>query len=163
MAGVVAGRQERKSARGNRFAFAQLSDTSGGYEVTLFSEVLEKSREFLETGAKVVITAEATMESDQLKLLVRSVGPVDAAIADAGRSSLRVYISQASAVATVAQVLEDAKSAARNAARGEVYMYLQDPGLPGDVEMDLGQPFPINPQIKGALKSLDGVMDVEEI
>ena len=48
-------------------------------------------------------------------------------------------------------------------ARGEVYMYLQDPGLPGDVEMDLGQPFPINPQIKGALKSLDGVMDVEEI
>jgi DNA polymerase-3 subunit alpha len=163
MAGVVAGRQERKSARGNRFAFAQLSDTSGAYEVTLFSEVLEKSREFLDTGAKVVITAEATMESDQLKLLVRSVGPVDAAIADAGRSSLRVYVSDAKAVATVAQVLEDAKKAARNASRGEVYMYLQDPALPGDVEMDLGQPFPINPQIKGALKSLDGVMDVEEI
>ncbi|WP_293572645.1 DNA polymerase III subunit alpha [Phaeobacter sp.] len=163
MAGVVAGRQERKSARGNRFAFAQLSDTSGAYEVTLFSEVLEKSREFLDTGAKVVITAEATMESDQLKLLVRSVGPVDAAIADAGRSSLRVYVSDAKAVATVAQVLEDAKKAARNASRGEVYMYLQDPGLPGDVEMDLGQPFPINPQIKGALKSLDGVADVEEI
>ncbi|AHC99996.1 DNA polymerase III subunit alpha [Leisingera methylohalidivorans] len=163
MAGVVAGRQERKSARGNRFAFAQLSDPSGAFEVTLFSEVLEKSREFLETGAKVVITAEATMESDQLKLLVRSVGPVDSAIADAGRSSLRVYLSEAAAVGTVAQVLEDAKSAARNASRGEIYMYLQDPGLPGDVEMDLGQPFPINPQIKGALKSLDGVLDVEEI
>lgn len=103
------------------------------------------------------------MESDQLKLLVRSVGPVDSAIADAGRSSLRVYLSDAAAVGTVAQVLEDAKAAARNAARGEVYVYLQDPGLPGDVEMDLGQPFPINPQIKGALKSLDGVMDVEEI
>ncbi|ANP36060.1 DNA polymerase III subunit alpha [Phaeobacter gallaeciensis] len=163
MAGVVAGRQERKSARGNRFAFAQLSDTSGAYEVTLFSEVLEKSREFLETGAKVVITAEATMESDQLKLLVRSVGPVDAAIADAGKSSLRVYVSDASAIGTVARVLEDAKSAARNASRGEVLMYLQDPGLPGDVEMDLGQIFPINPQIKGALKSLEGVLDVEEI
>ena len=77
MAGVVAGRQERKSARGNRFAFAQLSDPTGAYEVTLFSETLEKSREFLETGAQVVLTAEATMESDQLKLLGRSVGPVD--------------------------------------------------------------------------------------
>lgn len=163
MGGVVAGRQERKSARGNRFAFAQLSDPSGAYEVTLFSDVLEKAREYLETGSKVVITAEATMESDQLKLLVRSVGPVDSAIADAGRSSLRVYLSDAGAVNTVAQVLEDAKSAARNASRGEIYMYLQDPGLPGDVEMELGQPFPINPQIKGALKSLDGVMDVEEI
>jgi DNA polymerase-3 subunit alpha len=42
-------------------------------------------------------------------------------------------------------------------------MLLQDPGLPGDVEMDLGQSFPINPQIKGALKSLDGVLDVEEV
>ena len=163
MAGVVAGRQERKSARGNRFAFAQLSDPSGAFEVTLFSEVLEKSREFLETGAKVVITAEATMESDQLKLLVRSVGPVDAAIADAGKSSLRVYVSDAGAIGTVARVLEDAKSAARNASRGEVLMYLQDPSLPGDVEMDLGQVFPINPQIKGALKSLEGVLDVEEI
>ncbi len=45
MAGVVAGRQERKSARGNRFAFAQLSDTTGAYEVTIFSDVLEKSRD----------------------------------------------------------------------------------------------------------------------
>lgn len=163
MAGVVAGRQERKSARGNRFAFAQLSDTTGAFEVTIFSDVLEKSREFLDTGSKVVITAEATMESDQLKLLMRSAGPVDSAIADAGRSSLRVYLDSASAVATVATVLQDAKTAARNASPGEIYLYLQDPALPGDVEMDLGQMFPINPQIKGALKSLEGVMDVEEI
>jgi DNA polymerase-3 subunit alpha len=163
MAGVVAGRQERKSARGNRFAFAQLSDTTGGYEVTIFSDVLEKCREFLDTGSKVVITAEATMESDQLKLLMRSAGPVDAAIADAGRSSLRIYLDDAAAISTVATVLEDAKSAARNASPGSVYLYLQAPGLPGDVEMDLGQPFPINPQIKGAIKSLEGVMEVEEI
>ncbi|AZV79450.1 DNA polymerase III subunit alpha [Parasedimentitalea marina] len=163
MAGVVAGRQERKSARGNRFAFAQLSDTTGGFEVTLFSEALEKSREHLETGAKVVLTAEATMESDQLKLLARSVGPIDAAVADAGNSSLRVYITEAAAVSTVATVLEEARAAAKNASRGEVLMYLQDPTLPGDVELDLGQYFPINPQIKGAIKSLDGVLDVEEI
>ncbi|MQY42620.1 DNA polymerase III subunit alpha [Epibacterium sp. SM1969] len=163
MAGVVAGRQERKSARGNRFAFAQLSDPTGAFEVTIFSDVLEKSREFLDTGSKVVITAEATLESDQLKLLMRSAGPVDSAIADAGRSSLRVYLDSVSAVNTVATVLEDAKKAARNASPGEIYVYLQDPSLPGDVEMELGQMFPINPQIKGALKSLDGVMDVEEI
>ncbi|WIY26346.1 DNA polymerase III subunit alpha [Parasedimentitalea psychrophila] len=163
MAGVVAGRQERKSARGNRFAFAQLSDTTGGFEVTLFSEALEKSREHLETGAKVVLSAEATMESDQLKLLARSVGPIDAAVSDAGASSLRVYITEAAAVATVATVLEEARAAAKNANRGEVLMYLQDPTLPGDVELDLGQYFPINPQIKGAIKSLDGVLDVEEI
>ena len=163
MAGVVAGCQERKSARGNRFAFAQLSDTTGGFEVTLFSEALEKSREHLVTGGKVVLTAEATVEADQLKLLARSVGPIDAAVSDAGASSLRVYITEAAAVSTVATVLEEARAAAKNASRGEVLMYLQDPTLPGDVELDLGQYFPINPQIKGAIKSLDGVLDVEEI
>ncbi|KAE9626450.1 DNA polymerase III subunit alpha [Parasedimentitalea maritima] len=163
MAGVVAGCQERKSARGNRFAFAQLSDTTGGFEITLFSEALEKSREHLVTGGKVVLSAEATVEADQLKLLARSVGPIDAAVADAGNSSLRVYITEAAAVSTVATVLEEARAAAKNASRGEVLMYLQDPTLPGDVELDLGQYFPINPQIKGAIKSLDGVLDVEEI
>ncbi len=163
LAGVVAGRQERKSARGNRFAFCQMSDTTGAYEVTLFSETLEKSREFLETGAKVVVTVEATMESDQLKLLGRGVGPVDMAVAAAGSRGLRIFIEETGAVDTVAAVLEEAKSAARAAARGPGQLCLLDPGLPGEVELDLGQDFAINPEVKGALKSLDGVMTVEEL
>ncbi|WP_170466827.1 DNA polymerase III subunit alpha [Ruegeria arenilitoris] len=163
MAGVVAGRQERKSARGNRFAFAQLSDPTGAYELTLFSETLEKSREFLETGAQVVLTAEATMEADQLKLLGRSVGPVDSVVAEAGATGLRIFVDQPQVLPTVAKVLEDAAGAAKSASKGPIHLCLLDPGLPGDVEMDLGQDFPINPQIKGAIKSLDGVMSVEEI
>ncbi len=163
MAGVVAGRQERKSAKGNRFAFAQLSDPTGAYEVTLFSDTLEKSREFLETGAQVVLTAEATMESDQLKLLGRSVGPVDSVVAEAGATGLRIFVDQPQVLPTVAKVLQDAAGAAKSASKGPIHMCLLDPGLPGDVEMELGQDFPINPQIKGAIKSLDGVMSVEEI
>ena len=69
IAGVVVGRQERKSARGNRFAFVQLSDFTGNFEVTLFSEVLEKSRNNLESGARIILTAEASFEGEQLKLL----------------------------------------------------------------------------------------------
>jgi DNA polymerase-3 subunit alpha len=63
----------------------------------------------------------------------------------------------------VATVLADAASAAKGAAKGPIQLCLMDPGLPGDVEMDLGQDFPINPQIKGAIKSLDGVLSVEEV
>ncbi len=164
IAGVVAGRQERKSARGNRFAFAQLSDPTGAYEVTLFSEALEKCREHLETGAHVVVQAEATMEADQLKLLGRSVGPIDAAISSStGTSGLRVFLEAPEAVPTVAKVLADAAEAAKGASRGPIQVCLIAAGLPGDVEMDLGRDFPISPQIKGALKSLDGVMAVEEL
>ncbi len=163
MAGVVAGRQERKSARGNRFAFAQLSDPSGAYEVTLFSDTLEKSREFLETGSQVVLTAEATMEADQLKLLGRSVGPVDVVVAEAGATGLRVFVEDPKVLPNMAKVLEDADASAKRAAKGPVYVCLFDPGLPGEVEMDLGRKFAINPQIKGALKSLEGISEIEEV
>ncbi|RKF14194.1 DNA polymerase III subunit alpha [Roseovarius spongiae] len=163
MAGVVAGRQERKSARGNRFAFVQLSDATGGYEVTMFSETLEKSREFLETGAQVVVTVEATMEAEQLKLLARSVAPIDGVVADAGSAGLRIFIDAQDAIASVASVLENAREAARAARPGPIRFCLLSPGLPGEVELDAGREYPVTPQVKGAIKSLEGVMDVQDI
>ena len=42
IAGSISGKQVRKSAKGNRFAFAQLTDPTGAYEVTIFSDVIEK-------------------------------------------------------------------------------------------------------------------------
>jgi DNA polymerase-3 subunit alpha len=163
LGGAVAGRQERKSAKGNRFAFAQLSDPTGLYEVTIFSDTLEACREHLETGANVVVTVEATMESEQLKLLARSVAPVDTIVADAGGMALKVYVEEVSAVAIVADLLEQAKTTAKGLRPGAVSLCLMDPSLPGEVDVDLGQTFPLNPQIKGALKSLPGVMNVEEV
>lgn len=163
LAGVVAGRQERKSARGNRFAFAQLSDPTGAYEVTLFSDTLEACRDHLDTGSKVVITVEATMESDQLKLLGRSVGPIELAVADVGGMGLRIFIETPSAIAAVSEVLAGAQKAAKSAGKGPIHLCLMDPALPGEVEVDLGAEFPVTPQIKGAIRSLGGVLEVEEI
>ena len=160
LAGVVAGRQERKSARGNRFAFCQLSDPTGAYEVTLFSEALEKSREHLETGQKVVITAEATMEADQLKFLGRSVAPVDIAVADLGSKGLRIFVEAEAAFPAISSVLDQANS--QSGTKGPVFLCLLNSELPGEVELDVGQDFVVNPQIKGALKSLPGVLEVED-
>ena len=160
LAGVVAGRQERKSARGNRFAFCQLSDPTGAYEVTLFSEALEKSREHLETGQKVVITAEATMEADQLKFLGRSVAPVDIAVADLGSKGLRIFVEAEAAFPAISSILDQANS--QSGTKGPVFLCLLNSELPGEVELDVGQDFVVNPQIKGALKSLPGVLEVED-
>ncbi len=163
MAGVVAGLQVRKSARGNRFAFCQMSDQTGAFEVTLFSEALEKAQDVLETGAKVIVTAEATMEADQLKLLGRSVAPVDLGVADVTGMGLRIFIDAPKALTSVANVLAGAAEATRKMPRGPITVCLLDDSLPGEVEMDLGQDFPVSPQIKGAIKSLGGVLDVEEL
>ncbi|KJZ18821.1 DNA polymerase III subunit alpha [Loktanella sp. S4079] len=162
MAGTVSGRQERKSARGNRFAFAQLSDPTGQYEVTLFSDTLDAARDFLETGSRVVLQCEATMESDQLKLLGRSVAPIDNVIADAGGASLRIFIDTPDAIPSVSSILTNAIKDGVRAGRGAIYFNLMHPDLPGEVELDLGEEFPVNPQIKGALRSLNGVIEVED-
>ncbi|MBI1495322.1 DNA polymerase III subunit alpha [Halocynthiibacter styelae] len=159
IAGSVSGCQERKSARGNRFAFAQLSDPTGGYEVTIFSDTLEKCRDHLTTGNNVVITVEATMESDQLKLLARSIVPADGVAADAGNMGLLVFVEEAQAISAVASVLD--QSDARG--RGPVKFCLMAPDLPGEVDIELPKQFALNLQIKSAIKSLDGVMAVEEI
>jgi len=163
MAGTVSGRQERKSARGNRFAFAQLSDPTGQYEVTLFSDTLEAARDHLETGNQVVISCEATMEADVLKLLGRSVSAIDTAVADAGSSGLRVFLDNPEAIGSVSTILENAMRDGVRGGRGPIYFCLMDPALPGEVEIDLGQDFPVNPKIKGALRSLSGVIEVEEV
>ncbi len=163
MAGTVAGRQERKSARGNRFAFVQLSDPTGQYEVTMFSDTLEVAREHLETGAQVVVQVEATLEADQLKLLGRSVAPIDNVVQDAGSVGLRIFVEEATAVNHVATILERAVADKIKGGRGPIYINLMGDGLPGEVEIDCGAEFPVNPQIKGALRSLDGVIEVEEV
>ena len=163
MAGVVAGRQERKSARGNRFAFAQLSDPTGAYEVTLFSDTLETAREFLEVGSKVIVQVEATMEAEQLKLLGRSVGPVEAAVAGAGAMGLRIFVEDSGALPAIAEVLAGAAARMGKAPRGPVHICLSGGDLPGEIEMDLGMEFPVTPEIRGAIKSLGGIQGVEEI
>jgi DNA polymerase-3 subunit alpha len=163
LAGVVAGRQERKSAKGNRFAFVQLSDVSGAYEVTLFSDALEKSREFLEAGAQVLVGVEASLEADQLKLLARSVVPLGGAIAYAGATGLRIFIDNLDSVPSVASVLQQAAGSSNRGGKGPIYFCLLNSDLPGEVEINIGQEFPVTPQIKGAIKSLGGVLQVEEL
>jgi DNA polymerase III subunit alpha len=163
MAGIVAGRQERKSARGNRFAFVQASDVTGAFECTVFSDTLEAARDYLDAGSMVVFTVEATMESDQLKLLARGIAPLDTVVADVGGMGLKIFVDAAEAIPAVAEVLDSAAQAAARAARGPVSFCLMGAGLPGEVEIDTGREYPVTPQIKGAIKSLNGVMAVEEI
>jgi len=163
LAGSVSSRQERKSQRGNRFAFVQCSDPTGLYEVTMFSDVLEATRHLLEAGSNVILQVEATLEADQLKLLARGVQPIDDAVAGDGGSGLRVFLDGPEAIPTVAGLLERTRAESKSRARGPVHFCLMHPDLPGEVDVLLGEDFPVSPQIKGALKSLGGVVMVEEV
>ncbi|WP_296474201.1 DNA polymerase III subunit alpha [Roseinatronobacter sp.] len=162
IAGAVSGRQERKSARGNRFAFVQLSDPTGLYEVTVFSDTLEAGRQYLETGQNVVLTVEATMEAETLKLLARGIQPIDSVVADAGAAGLRIHIETPDAITSVAALLARYKEGPARA-RGPLWFCVTDITHGQEYDIDTGQMFAITPQIKGAVKSLGGVVMVEEM
>ncbi|MGD9862769.1 MAG: DNA polymerase III subunit alpha, partial [Pseudodonghicola sp.] len=164
---MVSGFREMKSSKGSRYFRMNISDPTGQLAgIAMFAREekdLIAARDVFEKTDKVVATLEARFNDGQFDPTIRSVAPVESAVAQAGATGLRVFLESPGAVETVATILEDAAQAARGAARGPVQLCLMAPGLPGEVEMDLGQDFAINPQIKGALKSLDGVLSVEEI
>ena len=155
LAGIVAGRQERTSARGNRFAFVQLSDQSGLYEATAFSEVLSSSRELLVAGNAVLLTADAQLQGDDLRLTIQSVRPLDQAAATAA-AGLMIFLRDQAPLKGLDGILKrDAKG------RGTISLLLDLPDR--EVEMKLPGGFQITPQVRAALKALPGIVDVREV
>ncbi len=163
IAGSVSARQERKSARGNRFAFVQMSDPTGLFEVTVFSETLEAARQFLEPGMNVVVTVEATLEGDTLKLLARGAAPIDAVVADAGAAGLRVRLETPDALGGLLEILTALPPGAPRKAFGPLSFCVPDPGTGGEIEIDAGRPVPVTPSLKQQLRAVEGVLAIEEI
>jgi DNA polymerase III subunit alpha len=158
LAGSVASRQERKSAKGNRFAFVQLSDPTGLYEVTVFSDTLEAARDLLEPGRNVVLTVKAELEGETLKLLANGVQAIDQVADQAGAQAIRIHLNRAEAVPSLAALL--AKVEGRS--RATVTLCLPDE-TGREVDVILPQPYPVTPQIKGAIKAMQGVVMVEDM
>jgi DNA polymerase III subunit alpha len=158
IAASVSGRQERKSARGNRFAFVQCSDPTGLYEVTVFSDVLETARDLLEAGASVVLTVEANLEGDSLKLLARGVQPIDAVADQAGASAFRIHLNRAEAAVSIATLLSNVEGRTR----AQVTLCVPD-DQGREIDLTLSQPYPLTPKIQQAIKAVQGVVMVEEV
>jgi DNA polymerase-3 subunit alpha len=159
IAGSVSSRQEKKSAKGNRFAFVQLSDPTGLYEVTVFSDTLEASRAWLEPGMNVVLTVKAELEGETLKLLAQAVQPIDQVAAEAGGASLRIHISRAETATSVAALFARVEN---SRSRGQIILCIPDQ-TGREIDVTLPADYPVTPQIKGAIKAMPGVVMVEEI
>ncbi len=163
IAGMVSQVKEKKSARGNRFAFVSFSDPTGLGEATLFSDVLEAARNHLEIGSAVVMTVEATAEGEKLKLLARAVQPVEAVSADAGSSGLRLFLETPEAVTAVAAVFGRIEAEGRTRTRGPVEFRITDYEKGCEYTYSAARPLPVTPQIRSALRALSGVSMVEDI
>ncbi len=160
IAGAVMGKDERKSARGNRFAFVQLSDPSALYEVAVFSEVLAQNRDKLEPGSAVALTVEARKDGEQLRIQVQGVQPIDDAVADAAATSLKVFIADPGAFSSI-QTRLSRSDVPRGSGPVTVVMDIEEEDC--DVEMRLPGLYDLSPRVRAALKDAPGVIEVIEV
>jgi len=155
LAGIVIGKKERTSARGNRFAFVQLSDTSGAFEVTVFSEVLAQARAVIDAGQPLIVTLDVRREEESLRLTAQKIEPLDSVVAHAA-AGLRVFVGDALALPRLKSLI------GREAGgRGRVTVVLDLPSR--EVEVALPGGFRVDPRIRAAVKSLPGIVDVHDI
>ncbi len=123
MAGILIRKQERVSAKtGNKFAFLQLSDATGVYEVMLFSETLATAREFLVPGTGLLLHADAEMKDEELRFLAQIIEPLDEAMAVKVRE-LKIHIDGSETVQRLHDVLKDA---GQGNVKIHLYAHLQD-------------------------------------
>ncbi|HYG25942.1 MAG TPA: DNA polymerase III subunit alpha, partial [Caulobacteraceae bacterium] len=157
MAGVVRRRQERASARGDRFAFVSLSDPTGEYEVLFPPEALRKCRDVLEPGKAVVVRVRAKAGEGEVRFFGDDAQPVETVVENA-TAGLRVHLSRSAEIDALKARLEKA-SAPRG---GEVILVA---GLGGGREAEIRLPgaYTLNAALRGALKTAPGVAFLEDV
>jgi DNA polymerase-3 subunit alpha len=144
LAGTVIDRQERTSAKGNRFAFVQCSDQSGAFELTVFSELLGSKRNLLEAGQAVLVSADGRLDGEQVKLTAQSA------------AGLRIVLSDPAALEALRKTLEGKRG------KGRVTLVVP---MTDDAEAEVTLPgsYSIAGGLRDAIGGLPGIAQVEEI
>jgi len=156
MAGIVTRLQQRKSQRGTPFAFLGLSDPTGGFEVTLFSEVLTASREMLEAGTPVVVDVEGRLEGESARLTAQRIRSVEDFVGRASRT-MTIVLDQGANADSIRMALADAGS-------GQGKVVIQLPlATGGKVDLSLPGRYAVNPMLEEALSATRGVSAVEVV
>jgi len=155
LAGCVVGIKERITRTGSRMAWVRLSDGTGSYEVTLFSETLARSRELLVPGSPLLVTVELRMEGEALRITAQDVAGLEKVAAESG-IGLRIWLRETRAVAPLAAILER-----QGRGRGRIILM---PRLDEaqQVEITLPGGYSVTPMLSQSVKSLLGVERVEE-
>ncbi len=157
LAGVISRFQERKSQKGKPYAFVELSDSSGAFEVMFFSQQLFSHRDLLEVNKTIVITVEARMENDAPKLVANGVQTIDDVAAAAG-TGLRIVLDSDRPFDVVRDVL-----AQGGRGRGLVHITLNLPESSRQVELTLPDRYKISPKLRDSLETVPGILEVQEI
>jgi DNA polymerase-3 subunit alpha len=156
LAGMVVAQKERVTRTGNRMAWVRITDASGSCEVTLFAEVLARSRDLLVNGSNLMVTADLRQDGEALRITAQDVGSLDEAAAGAG-AAMRVWLRETASVPHIHDLL-----GREGRGKGRVIL-VPRLGATQSVEIALPGGFNVTPRLAQALKTVPGVDQVEEL
>ena len=155
LAGIVTGKQIRTSAKGNRFAFVQMTDQSGSFEITLFSDALTAARDLLDEDIPLMVRADARMEDGSVRLLGQAVRKLDDAMSAQSRG-LEIKLSSPDAVTGIKEGL-----ARDGVGMASLVLSMQVDGKMIKIPVPGG--FRLSSGFRQMVKSLPGITAVREL
>jgi DNA polymerase-3 subunit alpha len=157
IAGVLIKKTEKMSTKsGNKFAFLSMSDSSGVYEVMVFSETLQRSRALLEAGNALLLTADVEYKEDQIRLTVQDIKLLDESLVDKV-TELKLALRDASGVSQLKEVLKNAGSG-----RSRVVLVVPAENSAREVEIRLSGFYSFSPELRESLFRVPGMISVSE-
>jgi DNA polymerase-3 subunit alpha len=166
LAAIVVSARERRSQKGNKFAFAMFSDATGQFEAVVFSDTLARSRDLLEPGTAVLLSVEAERDGETVKMRVNAIESLDAAAANVNWGVKivldgRTMASAGRTASAIAQLLKPG-------GKGEIRLSVEVAGVPGvaggrEIEMLLPGRYEVGAAERGELSTMPGVIEVIEV
>lgn len=157
MAGIVTGRKYKSSDRG-RFAFVQLSDASGVFEVSIFNEeLLESSRDLLEPGTLLFLKVDGKLDESGMRLIATELTPLDDVTKGSSAQGLMLEVESQQALPEIRRLLGDMQQSG-----SLITLKTLVPSL-GATTIALAGKYQVPMENIFRLKQLPGVLTVEEI
>ena len=156
LAGTVIGKTERTSGKGNRYAFVQLSDASGVFEITVFADLLVTCRDALEAGKSLLIKANIQQDGETVRGIAQAIDPLDAVLLRLP-ATIEITIASAAPLAGIRKILRE-QAGGRSRVRLNCWLDADT-----EVEIALKEPCALDPALALRLKALPGVEDVQEM
>jgi len=167
LAATVVSRQERRTKAGARMANIRLSDATGHFEAVIFQEGLVQHQKLLEPGNAVLLQLGADVQGDEVRLRIYGAESLEKVAAQSQRGLL-LRVQPEASIDQIAKRLENGGNgngngkADANEAKGEVSMIIALDDDSAEVQVRLPGRYPVSPRMAGILRSMPGVLEVQE-
>jgi DNA polymerase-3 subunit alpha len=151
----------RRTRSGAKLAVLTLSDRSGQFEATMFSEMIQKHRALLEAGTALALTVTGSVDGEDVRLRIQDIEALDIAL-QRRRTGIHVYLDAGVMLARDGGdgAIAAIRKAIRRGSEGEVALRLAFADGRG-AEIKLPGRYDLSAAQVAILASLKGVVDVK--